>query len=156
MFVLSLWKSISLSILGACVHTVYSSVLISNGSINGIVDKNNGVEKLLGIPFAEPPVGDRRLRHAVPLEKAFATLEADAFGPSCISTQDQGPESEDCLTLNVWRPVDAIRSNVSLPVLVWFYGGSLTAGYTVSSPVRQGKIRFSLTTSCIRTGRSKI
>lgn len=111
----------------------YASVNIANGTVNGVTDNDSGVEKFLGIPFAEPPVGDRRLRQAAPLEQSFGTLEADKFGPSCISARDQGPESEDCLTLNIWRPLSAAKSNVLLPVLVWLYGGSLTSGYTVSS-----------------------
>jgi len=109
----------------------YASVHIANGTVNGVVDNDNSVERFLGIPFAEPPVGDRRLRQAVPLEQPFGTLGADKFGPSCISARDQGLESEDCLTLNIWRPLGAAKSNVSLPVLVWLYGGSLTSGYTV-------------------------
>lgn len=111
----------------------YASVNIANGTVNGVIDNDSGVERFLGIPFAEPPVGDRRLRQAVPLEQSFGTLEADKFGPSCISARNHYPESEDCLTLNIWRPLDAAKSNTSLPVLVWLYGGSLTSGYTVSS-----------------------
>lgn len=111
----------------------YASVTIANGSLNGVTDNDNGIEKFLGIPFAEPAVGDRRLRQAAPLGQSFGTLEADDFGLSCISARDEGPESEDCLTLNIWRPASAAQSNVSLPVLVWLYGGSLTSGSTVGS-----------------------
>jgi carboxylesterase type B len=110
-----------------------ASVHFANGTVDGVADKDSGVEKFLGIPFAEPPVGDRRLRQAAPLERSFGRIEADKFGPSCISARNQGPESEDCLTLNIWRPFDAAKSNVTLPVLVWLYGGSLTSGYTVGS-----------------------
>ena len=42
-----------------------------------------------------------------------------------------GPDSglagqEDCLYLNVYAPVN--RTDEPLPVMVWVYGGSLTAG----------------------------
>jgi para-nitrobenzyl esterase len=37
-----------------------------------------------------------------------------------------GPQSEDCLTLNVWSPINAS----GLPVLFWIYGGSFTSGGT--------------------------
>jgi carboxylesterase type B len=129
-------RSLSLLwILGTVAHaaSASASVDIPNGTVHGVVDNCSGVEKFLGIPFAEPPVGDRRLRRAEPLEHSFGTLEADRFGPSCIAARDQGPESEDCLTLNIWRPSNVAKSNVSLPVLVWLYGGSLTSGYTVST-----------------------
>jgi carboxylesterase type B len=124
--------SILLWILGTAADVACASVHIANGTLLGVVDNDDGVEKFLGIPFAEPPVGDRRLRQAVPMGKSFGTLAADKFGASCISARDQGLASEDCLTMNIWRPLSAAKSNVSLPVLVWLYGGSLTSGYTVS------------------------
>jgi carboxylesterase type B len=134
-------------IIGTVTH---ASVHISNGTVHGIFDNESGVEKFLGIPFAEPPVGARRLRQAAPLEQSFGTIEADKFGPSCISARDQGRESEDCLTLNIWRPLGAVERNVSLPVLVWLYGGSLTSGSTVGSH----SARFTKHQSLMSTGRS--
>ncbi|TDZ30198.1 Lipase 1 [Colletotrichum spinosum] len=107
-----------------------ASVNIANGTVIGTTDEVNGVQKFLGIPFAEPPVGDLRLRQAVPLRKSFGTLEAVKFGPSCFSARNQGNSSEDCLTLNIWRSADADTSNGTLPVLVWLYGGGLTNGFT--------------------------
>ncbi|KAK5682981.1 hypothetical protein LTS10_004509 [Elasticomyces elasticus] len=129
-FALRVRSSILLWILYTAAHAASVSVHIVNGTVHGVTDNDSGIEKFLGIPFAEPPVGDRRLRQAAPLEQSFGTLDADDFGPSCISAKDQGPESEDCLTLNIWRPSSAAKANVSLPVLVWLYGGSLTSGYT--------------------------
>ena len=128
----------SLTLLWIAVTVTHASVHISNGTVHGTSDNESGVEKFLGIPFAEPPVGARRLRQAAPLEQSFGTIEADKFGPSCISARDQGLESEDCLTLNIWRPLGAAERNVSLPVLVWLYGGSLTSGYTVGSSLASG------------------
>ncbi|KAF0318341.1 carboxylesterase [Colletotrichum asianum] len=106
------------------------SVLTTNGTVVGVNDAVNGVQRFLGIPFAEPPVGDLRLRQAVSLRKSFSNLQADKFGPSCYSARDQGNSSEDCLTLNMWRPTNATSSSSQLPVLVWLYGGGLTNGYT--------------------------
>jgi carboxylesterase type B len=132
MLVSSSMRVLPLWILSFCAVAVCTSVRIANGTINGILDNSNGVEKFLGLPFAEPPIGDRRLRQAGPLQESFGTLQADKFGPGCISARNQSDESEDCLTLNIWRPAAIARSNVSLPVLVWLYGGSLTSGNTVS------------------------
>ena len=45
---------------------------------------------------------------------------ADFSGPS-----DPSPETEDCLTLNVWTPAtDAAKR----PVMVWFHGGAFSYG----------------------------
>jgi carboxylesterase type B len=126
-------RVLSLQILSFCVYAACTSVRIANGTVNGVFDNANGVEKFLGVPFAEPPIGDRRLRQAAPLESPFGALQADKFGPGCVSAKNSDGESEDCLTLNIWRPTAAVQSNVSLPVLVWLYGGSLTSGNTVSS-----------------------
>jgi carboxylesterase type B len=114
-----------------CDSSELTSVTIRNGTLVGLTDAQNGVQKFLGVPFAEPPVGDLRLRQAVPLEKAFGTRHADNLGASCFGTGKQGNSSEDCLTLNIWKPTRKEARNESLPVLVWLYGGGLTNGYTV-------------------------
>ena len=46
---------------------------------------------------------------------------ADFSGPP-----DTSPETEDCLTLNVWSP--AIGSSAKKPVMVWFHGGAFAYG----------------------------
>ncbi len=54
---------------------------------------------------------------------------ADFSGPG-----DTSPESEDCLTLNVWSPgLDATKR----PVMVWFHGGAFSYG-TSNAPRLQG------------------
>ncbi|KAH9170119.1 alpha beta-hydrolase [Lactarius sanguifluus] len=105
----------------------------------------NGTNKFLGIPFAQPPVGDLRFR----LPEAFGAYvgkhNASAFGLSCpqqanplalpdglppptlqyLSRIEIGitiPVSEDCLTLNVIAPAD-VKPGSKLPVVVWIYGG---------------------------------
>lgn len=128
----SLKRYLSLWSLGFWAYATCASVRITNGTVYGVVDSDNGVEKFLGLPYAEPPIGDRRLRQAEPLTESFGTFEADKFGSSCISVDDQGAQSEDCLTMNIWRPTAAGSGNESLPVLVWLYGGSLISGHTVS------------------------
>lgn len=37
-----------------------------------------------------------------------------------------GPTSEDCLTLNIWKPL--ISHGKALPVIVWIYGGGFQTG----------------------------
>jgi len=86
-----------------------------------------------GIPYALPPVGERRWRPPSPPAPWPGTSDAAAFGPSCVqppvpadSLYYDPPEaiSEDCLTLNVWAPTPAQGA----PVIVWIHGGSLRIG----------------------------
>ncbi|KAF8993119.1 extracellular triacylglycerol lipase precursor [Hymenopellis radicata] len=81
-----------------------------------------------GIPFAEPPLGELRLKP--PVTKFFLNedvFDASSFGPGCLQPEASFPISEDCLTINVLRP-SGISANASLPVLFWAYGGGFLAG----------------------------
>ena len=65
-----------------------------------------------------------------------------------ISGNAQFPgASEDCLTLNVFRP-SATPSNAGLPVLVWIYGGGFAQGFSslfnASAIIAQSLIRVRL------------
>jgi hypothetical protein len=128
---LALTAALVVPAIGTCQSV--PSVTIANGTVTGINDATNHVQRFLGIPYAQPPVANLRLRQAVPLNSSFGTLNATAFGASCYGTKAQPNASEDCLTLNVWKPSGIQHSNVALPVFVWLYGGGLTAGYTVST-----------------------
>jgi para-nitrobenzyl esterase len=101
------------------------------GQVEGRIEE--GVRVFKGLPYAEPPV--RAARWTAPKPKAPWTGVRDAgkFGPSCfqpkspvpnIYTDDIGPMSEDCLSLNVWTP----REAKGAPVLVWIHGGALVTG----------------------------
>lgn len=115
-------------------------VTIKNGTLLGAFDPVNRVRKFLGVPFAEPPVGALRLRQAVPVRRAWGEREARGFGKACYGSGqvEVGEEGEDCLTVNIWRgegDEEEGEGEGGLPVLVWLYGGGLTAGYTVSRMV---------------------
>jgi para-nitrobenzyl esterase len=86
-----------------------------------------------GIPYASPPVGPARWRPPSPLPRWQDAKDATGFGPACpqpkaritsVYSQDIGPTSEDCLTLNIWSPADANKA----PVFVWIHGGAFTGG----------------------------
>ena len=62
-----------------------------------------GVISWKGIPYAAPPVGDLRWRGPQPVRPWTGVKDASRFGPACMQT-DNVAKSEDCLTLNVWRP----------------------------------------------------
>jgi para-nitrobenzyl esterase len=101
------------------------------GRLRGIIAGN--LEVFKGIPYAQPPVGERRWKAPAPLARWHGVRNATAFGPACF--QPQGPQSsvywepampmsEDCLTLNIWAPADAHNA----PVFFWIYGGALWGG----------------------------
>lgn len=80
------------------------------------------------VPYAAPPVGERRWRPpARPLP--WSGLR-DATNPTPFCPQ-AGPEgflgTEDCLYLEVTSP-RGIRAGERLPVLVWLHGGAFSSG----------------------------
>lgn len=86
--------------------------------------------QFLGIPYAEPPVGELRFKEPRPARPWQGVREARDFGNKCVqgASWDPGYEqpshTEDCLDLNVYAPEGAARR----AVLVWLHGGGLTAG----------------------------
>ena len=86
-----------------------------------------------GLPYAQPPTGPARWKPPMPLPKWQGVRKATGFGPACVQpvtppgniySDDVGPMSEDCLSLNIWAPKGASKA----PVFVWIYGGALTTG----------------------------
>lgn len=83
-----------------------------------------------GIPYAAPPLGERRWRApAAPAQRA-APLECLEFGddfPQAANGLFQASaRSEDCLYLNIWTPAGARPGE--LPVMVWLHGGGFVSG----------------------------
>ena len=99
------------------------------GTFNGFVDKN-GVKTWLGIPFAQPPIGKLRWQAPQPLKPSNKTIDAKKFGFSAMQTVDENedaslnPQSEDCLTLNIWTR----GTKKNLPVMVFIHGGGFQSG----------------------------
>ncbi|KAJ6541381.1 Alpha/Beta hydrolase protein [Mycena capillaripes] len=110
------------------------TVTIKNGTVRGIDFPQFSQSLFLGIPYAQPPIGDLRLRPPRSIDVSFGTLDATAYGPHCWSRFTTGfddnsgfPNSEDCLTLNVIRPT-GVSEQSPVPVVVWIHGGGLTTG----------------------------
>jgi carboxylesterase type B len=99
-----------------------------SGPVRGV--SNGAVEAFLGIPYASPPVGDKRWRPPQPAESWKDVREAKAFGAYCAAAKStNGPrsEAEDCLFINVWRP-SSVSADARLPVYVFIHGEGFING----------------------------
>lgn len=104
-------------------------VRVAQGPLMGARDDRAMAWK--GIPYAEPPVGKLRFRAPQPAKPWNGTRDAAQFGNMAVQDAPFGRPagnllgSEDCLTLNVWAPLDGRRN---LPVIVWIHGGGFIVG----------------------------
>ena len=112
------------------------------GSLRG--SSEAGVSRFLGIPFAAPPVADGRFAPPRAADAWHGEREATAQGSGPVQPVDDlsktlgllgdFPQSEDCLTLNVFAPEPAAEPRA---VMVWLHGGAFQTG-TASGPVYDG------------------
>lgn len=104
----------------------------TSGKIEGIFRK--GLYVFRGIPYAAPPVNERRWLPPEPAGPWGGIRPALEFGPvapqssmgiAFLEPPARQLESEDCLYLNIWTPgLDSSRR----PVMVWIHGGAFTSG----------------------------
>jgi len=119
---------------------------IDETKIIGQISSDKKTQSFLGVPYAEPPIGDLRWREPIP--KVFIKNEffADRFASACMQEErivdwykgvaigfggdpnyiSKPDISEDCLYLNIWRPNS---TSDSLPVHVFIHGGANKAGW---------------------------
>jgi para-nitrobenzyl esterase len=76
-----------------------------------------------------------RFRAPVPVAMPRQIRAAQAFGPVCPQTGPYGPQSEDCLFLNVWTAEADARAKK--PVMVYIHGGAYSNG-SVTDPLNDG------------------
>lgn len=109
-------------------------VTIASGPIEGSVE--GAVIAFRGIPYATAPVADLRWRAPQPVSPWTTVRETKDFAPVCMQQMIPMDEpqstsaSEDCLFVNVWKPVSV--SAQLRPVVVWIHGGGLMNGGSAS------------------------
>jgi para-nitrobenzyl esterase len=115
--------------------------LTTEGLVRGVATP--GTREFRGVPYAAPPVGERRWRPPAPPARHLGIRDATAFAPHCAqlaSPFGQASGAEDCLYLNVYAP----RGAVLRPVMVWIHGGALVTGesddYDATRLVTQGDV----------------
>ncbi|XP_069678469.1 carboxylic ester hydrolase-like isoform X2 [Periplaneta americana] len=89
----------------------------------------------LGIPFAQPPIGDLRFKPPQPVRPWKGILNATELRDECVQLQEPlGTLSgnEDCLYINVCTPQLAAHNGSLLPVIVFISGGAF---YSSSSNI---------------------
>jgi para-nitrobenzyl esterase len=108
-------------------------VKTTQGLIEGFTESGLAIFK--GVPYAAPPVNKLRWQPPQPAQSWSGVRPAIQFGPSSLQNPSnadrfkefvvEGPQSEDCLYLNIWTPgCDDSRR----PVMVWIHGGLFTMG----------------------------
>jgi para-nitrobenzyl esterase len=112
------------------------------GDVVGFVGRY-GSHAWLGLPYAKPPVKEKRWRAPEPPDRWAGERQALAHGARCpqlanvfAGVFDAEPGTltgdEDCLFLNVYAPrfeADRVpRGGARLPVMVWIHGGGNVIG----------------------------
>ncbi|CAK5266237.1 unnamed protein product [Mycena citricolor] len=116
------------------------SVKLGKTTVIGTTLPTFGQELFAGIPYAEPPIGELRFKPTVLTTSLNgSSFNATQFGPACLQPLAGGTAhslpvgsaiSEDCLTINIVRPI-GVNSTSKLPVMFWTYGGGFFVGSSV-------------------------
>lgn len=110
------------------ISAVTSPVQTAAGIVVG--EQSGAVQIFRGIRYAQAPTGELRWQAPRPVQPWVGVHEATQFGSSALQGETFTPrslQSEDCLSLNIWKPTDATVHS-KLPVLFWIHGGAFIQG----------------------------
>lgn len=86
-----------------------------------------------GIPYAQAPTGQKRLKPPEQVPQWTDIFDALNYGATCV--QNSGPANngtvlgkEDCLTLNVFKPMLFDKENTNIPVIIMPHTGNFISG----------------------------
>lgn len=110
----------------ALADTTLPPVKTDAGLVTG--NTRDGINRYFGIPYAAAPVGENRWHAPQPVKPWKGVKQATEFGPVCVQAVNwiKSPQSEDCLSLNIWAP--AKKAKRAYPVMIWIHGGGLFGG----------------------------
>ena len=112
------------------------------GAMQGV--EENGVTVFRGVPYAAPPVGERRWRapekpepwEGVRVCDTYGHIAPQLHGQCAYWALESGVQDEDCLYMNIWTP--AQDPGERLPVLLWIHGGAFLGGLSQDWPYQGG------------------
>ena len=115
-------------------------VEIALGKLRG--GRDRGVFAFKGVPYGASASGRNRFKPPQTPQPWTGMRDAIAYAGHALQSPnrpkrrpeletllgpaDTTPESEDCLTLNVWTP--GVRDSAKRPVMVWLHGGAFAYG----------------------------
>ncbi len=111
--------------------------------------KEKEVTYFSGIPYAKPPVGERRWKAPEPLDETDTVFEAKYPGASAVQVEFEGSilklhrQSEDCLTLNICsgsKENGEKKPRKKKPVIVLFHHGDFSYGGSADPLMYGGKL----------------
>lgn len=119
-------------------------VKTGGGQVRGVA-RDGGGAKFLGIPFAQPPVGELRWQDPLPAKTWSGVRDATSYSKPCAqpdlgdwNRHDAETGVEDCLYLNVVVPEWPVKK--PLPVMFWIHGGANEGGTAMSPLYTDGKL----------------
>ena len=129
------------------VHAAEAELVVpvTGGQIRGRPLPGAGAQ-FLGIPYADPPVGDLRWHEPVPVNSWDGVRDAKEFGSPCAqlaagdwNRHDAEISKEDCLYLNVMTP-QWPPTKERWPVMLWIHGGANAGGTASGALYKDGTL----------------